>query len=157
MRTRKPPSFAYYQDALQDLEYLHQMTAGGTHFAALLSRVNNDDAAASAGGGEGLQLHNVTFETECNARIDNHVLNQVHSLVDMLEAVQHLDLSDLVNDDTLRRIGLGCPVLKSLKIKGLNVNLVGLENLVSKPDEDDASSRLPTKLCNSMEEIDISR
>ena len=46
---------------------------------------------------------------------------------------------------------------KSLKIKGLNVNLVGLENLVSKLDEDDASSRLPTKLCNSMEEIDISR
>ena len=154
MRTRKPPSFAYYQDALQDLEYLHQMTAGGTHFASLLSRVNNDPAASA---GEGLQLHNVTFETECNARIDNHVLNQVHCLVDMLEAVQHLDLSDLVNDDTLRRIGLGCPVLKSLKIKGLNVNLVGLENLVSKHDEDDASSRLPTKLCNSMEEIDISR
>ena len=70
----------------------------------------------------------------------------------------------MVNDDTLARVGASCPILRSLKIKGLNVSIAGLRNLVrlrssSPPSEVSPGppEATPTRLCKTMDEIDISR
>ena len=72
----------------------------------------------------------------------------------------------MVNDDTLARVGASCPILRSLKIKGLNVSIAGLHNLVrlrrnsSPPSEvypQGPPEATPTRLCKTMDEIDISR
>ena len=40
VRYRKPISLTFYQDALQDVEYLHQLTGRGAHLGDLLGRIN---------------------------------------------------------------------------------------------------------------------
>ena len=40
VRSRKPISLTFYQDALQDVEYLHQLTGRGVHLRDLLGRIN---------------------------------------------------------------------------------------------------------------------
>ena len=40
VRSRKPISLTFYQDALQDVEYLHQLTGRGAHLEKLLGKIN---------------------------------------------------------------------------------------------------------------------
>ena len=100
VRSRKPISLTFYQDALQDVEYLHKLTGRGAHLGDLLGRINEaaEEAARDCGQFLEIKMDTVIFETELACtRLDEAVLCQVHYLLARLETVQvcvhHLNLS----------------------------------------------------------------
>ena len=94
MRSRKPISLTFYQDALQDVEYLHQLTGRGAHLGDLLGRINEaaEEAARDSGQFLEIKMDTVIFETELACtRLDEAVLCLVHYLLARLETVQVCD------------------------------------------------------------------
>ena len=94
VRSRKPISLTFYQDALQDVEYLHQLTGRGAHLGDLLGRINEaaEEAARDCGQFLEIKMDTVIFETELACtRLDDEVLCQVHYLLARLETVQVCD------------------------------------------------------------------
>ena len=100
VRSRKPISLTFYQDALQDVEYLHQLTGRGAHLGDLLGRINEaaEEAARDCGQFLEIKMDTVIFETELACtRLDDEVLCQVHYLLARLETVQVCEITTSIS------------------------------------------------------------